>query len=1316
MKASPPSASPSHGRAEKAPRPFVARLWMILALVLVAGSVALYFLAGRQLGEDSQGVRNVTTGLIERDIPPAPPDPEPEEPRAEEPEEPAGGEEAAPEEEADRELEPIELAMQQPPGMLRGWTIAESGDYLQGAEVRLQFEDLVEGGKAGPDLRRTTDSAGVFDFDAVPPGSWTLIAEHPDHGAETLAGIVVQSDEMTDNVEIVIPAAVTLKGQVRTTTGIALEGARVQLRRKTLRISRADGEIVTREVAYRESQTDSKGNFAIERAGPGPHAVQVSLEGFATERVDIVLEREGENSVEIELSPAASIGGLVRSSQGLPIGNAEIALKDPRLESFNAKTKTKPDGSFVLSGLRANRNYLLTAKAANFALAGPIEIPAGRMNNLIVMESGGAISGRITNLNTGGTESRIAVVLESTARAYQLQLLVRSDSQGLYRFGDLPSGTYNLRISSEELTSEPRLGVKVKIPEETRDVDFQIYPGKTITGIVAESETGSRIRGAKVSVESRVGPEFLSKSKSTVYSDEGGTFRVTNLPYGLYQLEATADGYLRYPGPEAQAQVELLPGDMPEPVTLLLSPGGTIRGTVADAGGSPVEGAVVQLYNSPGARARINTGRFRAVTNTGGQYEITGIPLDQEVNVTASAYAAAKTMPGDKQGATSGVTSYFGLAKGKSDPVVLTPFLSTAEANIRLGIGAPVTVRVEDQGGTGLDDANVSLNHNAFPGDPSPPDWSGKTSSLGRITFHSIPAGNGSVSASKSGYIGAGSSFQVADGQPTQVTLKLEKGTSIEGIVVDDAGLPIQEGHVDARAERGSRGGGRGSIDSRGHFKIDGVSEGFFTLSVNAVRQTPSGKHTVRRDVSGVHTRTQPTITVPMNGRVDGIVLDQATLEPITSASVRLSGRYEYQRGRATNFSSNTNTSNPPGEFTFQNLPPGEYSLSVSAGNYLPQQISEIEVYSPGTHHAGKILLSKGSVLKGRVLSAENGEPVVSASVKLVPNGPGGKSGGDGRFTISAIPEGMYDLEVSHGEYLPKTVKLIQIRHDGEADAGVIELDAGGKLYGRVTDGFNRPVAGASVTVRYIAEDIRRSGKTDAGGIVRMQGLKPGAVLVTVTGNFKRGKLTKSLDMTISANQESKFEVVLAGELTLQGSIIGPDGSWVAAPLVQIYPLEADDRPVLNGMIQAEMNGSYFRATEMVEGRYLLAISGNWRGQVLFWHMVVDLRYPGANVTARAAHGEIGGRIFDPRTNEPLSGMNVRLRGLSFPQSNIHALRKWWEWTTVSGENGGYRFSNVAPGTYELVVTEPGSTNAYMEIISLTTWGQSLTYNVAWED
>jgi Carboxypeptidase regulatory-like domain len=51
-------------------------------------------------------------------------------------------------------------------------------------------------------------------------------------------------------------------------------------------------------------------------------------------------------------------------------------------------------------------------------------------------------------------------------------------------------------------------------------------------------------------------------------------------------------------------------------------------------------------------------------------------------------------------------------------------------------------------------------------------------------------------------------------------------------------------------------------------------------------------------------------------------------------------------------------------------------------------------------------------MVRGRVLRAEDGEPIAAARVQLIPLGAADWSNADGRFAIGPVPEGDYSLHV----------------------------------------------------------------------------------------------------------------------------------------------------------------------------------------------------------------------------------------------------------------------------------------------------------------
>ena len=138
----------------------------------------------------------------------------------------------------------------------------------------------------------------------------------------------------------------------------------------------------------------------------------------------------------------------------------------------------------------------------------------------------------------------------------------------------------------------------------------------SIAGRVVDGSSGESLARAEVSLEpispeeegvstggNNTGPAHRVQkvtSPATATTDTDGGFRFTGLPEGRYRLSATRRGYQRAHFEEhANFYAAVICGPYhPEAGTLRLSlqPLGSIRGTVLDSSGDPVEAATVQLY------------------------------------------------------------------------------------------------------------------------------------------------------------------------------------------------------------------------------------------------------------------------------------------------------------------------------------------------------------------------------------------------------------------------------------------------------------------------------------------------------------------------------------------------------------------------------------------------------------------------------------------------------------------------------------------------------------------------------------------------
>lgn len=1269
----------------------------LLAILLLVAVVALLTFAVWQRLQQRTGTRivsNLNPELIDRRSglgrPRPTPTPTPAPPTADEPD--AKVDVRTTKADDKPTSEPIEIALSKPPGSMRGWVQTPQGDFLGEATVRLEFEDLKKDGLPAPIIRATSTALGVFDLPKVPPGSWTVVAEHPDFAPGARKGVRVRSGEVTDGIAVAVVATSTITGTVKSSAGLLIDGAELRLSRRLVTVDPAKDEVVRHDFEYASTKTNAKGEFTFEKAAIGAGVIDATYPGYASHREEFTLTRDQKLALAIELEAAAAIGGTVRTTSGRLIAAADIEVTDPSLKDWKATAKSDATGQFLVGGLRNERAYRLTAKRENFAPAGPIEIMSGTLQNIVVLDAGGALTGTVRDYNTRNAVEGIAVVIESTGGAFPIIRRTTSEADGYYGFGLLPAGTYDVRVDSATLTSEPRLGVAVKLAEATQGIDLSVYRGLRVDGIVIDAESSDRIAGATVDLASKSGPGLLKGALTKATTDEIGAFAFENLPYGLFSLSATAPGYV-VPLPtnsDARVEVRLLPNEAVEPVTLALSTGGSISGTVVDPSGTGINDAIVQLGGPsiPGGDDRLKPEHWRQTTLAGGAFAFDGIPLDKPIDIVVLAAAD-------------------GFAPGRSPTIRLSKSAPAESTQVALGPGGFVEVRVRGDG-KALGGAPLSLGHNDFGGTIAPDSWKATTGVDGSHTFVNVPPGGVWVTASPPGFRTEGKGGRVTEGGRISIEIETTRGTKLIGWVRDDRDQEVTKGGANMWADAPARGSASVQIESTGRFAADGLDPGTLTVDVFAVRDTPTGEHRIAKRHRGVPSNEgEQRFTIAMNGRLTGTVLDGLTMDPVPGASVSIAGEYEHF-GAGQTFRSNKTCNDPPGEFDFQSIPPGKYTVSVRATGYLPLDMKGVEVDSPDATVLGRVVIEKGGAVVLRIVDAKTDVPVVGAKVTVVAEDKetqvgSGKTDASGTAKINGVPGGVYDLRASHVAYLPAIKELVQIREGVDNDAGTLKMDKGGVLNILTTDGLDVPLANAVVSVRDVDDDSVRTARTNTDGIAKFEGLEAGAVLISATANFKRGPLTRTERGAVSLFEEQTIGIQLAGNLTLEGLLRGPGGAVVQSPRVVVYPLEADDRPVLRGAMTAEVGANSYRLAEIPEGRYLILAEGRIDGVRAAWHRAVFVKPPGTKAPVIAPAAGFFGRVTKP-DGSPAGGARVRFNALSFPQSGISSLSGWWRFSAVADAGGSYSMDHLAPGTYDVVVSVTGYAE-HREIVDLDSPG-----------
>jgi len=163
----------------------------------------------------------------------------------------------------------------------------------------------------------------------------------------------------------------------------------------------------------------------------------------------------------------------------------------------------------------------------------------------------------------------------------------------------------------------------------------------TVQGVVKRSDTGEPISDVKVTFWSDrnvPGSTSLQRRELTAITDSGGRFSFSKLPLdGIYDLQAERESYFSPNSPffggaaltRIFSSTTLDTNHKTQAITITLTPGGVVSGTVRDASGAPVSNVWVSALRMTykGGRRVLDDVKY-VETDDRGQYRLWGLPPD----------------------------------------------------------------------------------------------------------------------------------------------------------------------------------------------------------------------------------------------------------------------------------------------------------------------------------------------------------------------------------------------------------------------------------------------------------------------------------------------------------------------------------------------------------------------------------------------------------------------------------------------------------------------------------------------------------------
>jgi protocatechuate 3,4-dioxygenase beta subunit len=649
-----------------------------------------------------------------------------------------------------------------------------------------------------------------------------------------------------------------------------------------------------------------------------------------------------------------ALEGVVKGSDGRPIqGALVIARSSVDFAEPPLSTNTDASGRFRLTVRRA-APYTVRVEARGLA-GRTIEKARPGAPIEAVLSRGAVLEGTVRDGVTGQLvaqaqveareESALSLPWDTTAGIAQ----TLSDAKGRFRLEGLGSGPQTVWARTKGYGSGPKMGA---LPG--RPIDLYLFPGSTLTGTVW-GPSNVPVAGAVVRAEA----EAPNWTMSPAVSDARGRYEIAGLDAGHYGVVARHKDFA--PGLVADLDVER---GSDAQADVVLDKGAAVLGRLV-AGPQPqaVAGrvSVQEIDGRPTPRPLRDV--LRAEAGLDGRFRMEAVP--------AGAHVLAVTAPG--------------YAPKRVEAQVAPSGRSVDVGDVELETGLTIRGRVRERAGAPVAGANVA----AYPMRGMGPETHQAVSEVdGSFVLAGVEPGSYRVNASAPGYAGMD---RLVDSGADKVELILSPAGGIAGVVLDDAGRPIETFRISARPTRREPmtagpivnfARTRMVTSTDGRFLLEDVGEGTYVVEAAATGRSTGNVSDVKVTVGS--TTDVGTIRLSAGGTIRGTVTDAAaTPVPGATISVRGAGRDFMGPGMGPQ-----GVTDPAGAFEVTGVAPGPMEVRASHPNFADGRVSGIEVDPAKGVAEARIVLTQGGRIEGWA-RRRDGSAIAGVYVSIVIQAPG---------------------------------------------------------------------------------------------------------------------------------------------------------------------------------------------------------------------------------------------------------------------------------------------------------------------------------------
>lgn len=595
------------------------------------------------------------------------------------------------------------------------------------------------------------------------------------------------------------------------------------------------------------------------------------------------------------------------------------------------------------------------------------------------------------------------------------------------------------------------------------------------------------------------------------HADAEGTVEFRDLPLGEYGVVMYA------PGGVDVNEDEIAEKRLSEDVQLNLKPSFPLGGTLLDADGQPVEGAVLYPHRHI-------------------------LAPDQELPSVSTAVARQMTGPDGKFRFPSlWPGSYAFYVQAKEIPGFVTEYLpvNSEDSVIRLPRGCALGGRVyrTDNG------APVSGVHVYFSPDETQrarvPAVSGDD---GSFSIAQLCPGVYNVRLDDAVMVGASNDLKVTlkDGQSQTFDIPVREGSRIIGKVIDQSsGAPISgvKAHVYDRQQSIWR--ESAPSDALGAFAFLGLPGGTYQINLSDLKGFCLRENDEKDIKVQAGEEQEVTFTLTPGTPVSGVVIDAAG-QPVAHANV-----HARNEGDGPGYYGDAETDGQ-GRFHMAEGPPApRLCVWAEKDDWYSHVLGPQPLPEEGLEGLSLTLdLTADARLEGKVKAAAALEGLaqfttwyhVSLEPKdtAIPKTPRAKTQAAGVFRMPKVIPGSYTMILEKGPYYEKCAAGEITLAAGEAKTG-IEVQCGSNeagtlsISGHVVDKEGKPILGAEV---YLQSDYNNRTRTGFNGEFAFSGLTESEYVIQA-GSPKHS--TKSIPVNAG---DAEVEIVLPGRGSISGRVV----------------------------------------------------------------------------------------------------------------------------------------------------------------------------------